>query len=169
MPTPNPSGNRRSGSSRVFVGNRAEAWRRRLIEALALVEAGIDFSDEADVARRRHQPLLGGRACAAAGNCCGPGRGSAGVSGCGKGWSWPSPDRRMPEIDPSEPDRPPGRGDRVAACRNHAGRDRGPSRSGGVSVTLAGYGGIREAIDPVEQEGWPVPGPGRLRPIWFYG
>lgn len=33
-----------------LLGNRAETWRRRLIEALALVEAGIDFSDEADVA-----------------------------------------------------------------------------------------------------------------------
>lgn len=33
-----------------LLGNRAEAWRRRLIEAQALAEAGIDFSDEADVA-----------------------------------------------------------------------------------------------------------------------
>jgi tRNA modification GTPase len=33
-----------------LLGNRAEDWRKRLIEALALVEAGIDFSDEADVA-----------------------------------------------------------------------------------------------------------------------
>jgi tRNA modification GTPase len=33
-----------------LLGNRAEGWRKRLIEALALVEAGIDFSDEADVA-----------------------------------------------------------------------------------------------------------------------
>ncbi len=32
-----------------LIGDRAEAWRRRLIEALALVEARIDFSDEADV------------------------------------------------------------------------------------------------------------------------
>ena len=32
-----------------LIGNRAEAWRGRLIEALALVEARIDFSDEADV------------------------------------------------------------------------------------------------------------------------
>ena len=32
-----------------LIGERAEAWRRRLIEALALVEARIDFSDEADV------------------------------------------------------------------------------------------------------------------------
>ena len=34
---------------RGLLGDRAEAWRARLIEALALVEAGIDFSDEADV------------------------------------------------------------------------------------------------------------------------
>lgn len=34
---------------RGFLGDRAEGWRRRLIEAQALVEAGIDFSDEADV------------------------------------------------------------------------------------------------------------------------
>lgn len=33
-----------------LLGDRAETWRARLIEALALVEAGIDFSDEADVA-----------------------------------------------------------------------------------------------------------------------
>src|SRR6195256_2923427 len=32
-----------------LLGERAESWRRRLIEALALVEAGIDFSDEDDV------------------------------------------------------------------------------------------------------------------------
>src|SRR6516165_11227206 len=32
-----------------LIGDRAEEWRRRLIEALALVEARIDFSDEADV------------------------------------------------------------------------------------------------------------------------
>jgi len=32
-----------------LLGERAESWRQRLIEALALVEAGIDFSDEGDV------------------------------------------------------------------------------------------------------------------------
>ena len=32
-----------------LLGERAESWRQRLIEALALVEAGIDFSDEDDV------------------------------------------------------------------------------------------------------------------------
>jgi tRNA modification GTPase len=32
-----------------LLGNRADAWRKQIVEALALVEAGIDFSDEADV------------------------------------------------------------------------------------------------------------------------
>jgi len=32
-----------------LLGNRAETWRQRLVQALALVEARIDFSDEADV------------------------------------------------------------------------------------------------------------------------
>jgi tRNA modification GTPase len=36
---------------RGLLGDRAEAWRQRAIEALALVEAGIDFSDEGDVPR----------------------------------------------------------------------------------------------------------------------
>jgi tRNA modification GTPase len=34
-----------------LLGDRAELWRQRAIEALALVEAGIDFSDEGDVPR----------------------------------------------------------------------------------------------------------------------
>jgi tRNA modification GTPase len=34
---------------RGLLGVRAEGWRQSLIEAQALVEAGIDFSDEADV------------------------------------------------------------------------------------------------------------------------
>lgn len=33
-----------------LLGDRAENWRLRLIEAMALAEAGIDFSDESDVA-----------------------------------------------------------------------------------------------------------------------
>ena len=32
-----------------LIGDQAEAWRREIIEAMALVEARIDFSDEADV------------------------------------------------------------------------------------------------------------------------
>ena len=41
-----------------LIGDRAEAWRRRLIEALALVEALIDFADEADVPEDLLGPAL---------------------------------------------------------------------------------------------------------------
>jgi tRNA modification GTPase len=41
-----------------LIGDRAEAWRRRIIEALALVEARIDFSDEADVPEDLVTPAL---------------------------------------------------------------------------------------------------------------
>jgi len=41
-----------------LIGDRAEEWRRRLIEALALVEARIDFSDEADVPDNLVEPAL---------------------------------------------------------------------------------------------------------------
>ena len=41
-----------------LLGDRAEDWRRRLIEALALVEARIDFSDEADVPEDLIGPAL---------------------------------------------------------------------------------------------------------------
>ena len=41
-----------------LIGDRAEAWRRRLIKALALVEARIDFSDEADVPEDLIGPAL---------------------------------------------------------------------------------------------------------------
>ena len=40
------------------VVDRADAWRKRLIEALALVEARIDFSDEADVPEDLVGPAL---------------------------------------------------------------------------------------------------------------
>ena len=41
-----------------LLGDRAETWRGRLIKALALVEAGIDFSDEADVPAELVRPAL---------------------------------------------------------------------------------------------------------------
>jgi tRNA modification GTPase len=41
-----------------LISDRAEAWRKRLIEALALVEARIDFSDEADVPEDLVSPAL---------------------------------------------------------------------------------------------------------------
>ncbi|MCW5686073.1 MAG: tRNA uridine-5-carboxymethylaminomethyl(34) synthesis GTPase MnmE [Pseudolabrys sp.] len=41
-----------------LLGDRAETWRRRLVEALALIEARIDFSDEADVPEDLLGPAL---------------------------------------------------------------------------------------------------------------
>jgi tRNA modification GTPase len=41
-----------------LIGDRADAWRQRLIGALALVEARIDFSDEADVPEDLVGPAL---------------------------------------------------------------------------------------------------------------
>jgi tRNA modification GTPase len=41
-----------------LLGDKAEGWRTRLIEALALVEARIDFSDEADVPENLVDPAL---------------------------------------------------------------------------------------------------------------
>jgi tRNA modification GTPase len=43
---------------RGALGNRAENWRAQLIQALALIEARIDFSDEADVPQDLVTPAL---------------------------------------------------------------------------------------------------------------
>ena len=41
-----------------LLGGRAETWRQRLIQALALVEARIDFSDEGDLPENLVAPAL---------------------------------------------------------------------------------------------------------------
>src|SRR6516165_10251619 len=41
-----------------LIGDQADAWRRQIVEALALVEARIDFSDEADVPEDLVGPAL---------------------------------------------------------------------------------------------------------------
>src|SRR5579884_2733047 len=46
------------GQMRGILGRRAEGWRGALIEAQALVEAGIDFADEADVPDDLVEPAL---------------------------------------------------------------------------------------------------------------
>jgi tRNA modification GTPase len=40
------------------LGDRARDWRRQIIEASALIEAGIDFSDEGDVSAELMAPAL---------------------------------------------------------------------------------------------------------------
>ncbi len=41
-----------------LLGNRARDWRERIIEASALIEAGIDFSDEGDVPAELMTPAV---------------------------------------------------------------------------------------------------------------
>jgi tRNA modification GTPase len=41
-----------------FLGEKARDWRRQIIEASALIEAGIDFSDEGDVPSELTVPAL---------------------------------------------------------------------------------------------------------------
>ena len=41
-----------------LLGNKARDWRKRIIEASALIEAGIDFSDEGDVPAELIAPAL---------------------------------------------------------------------------------------------------------------
>jgi tRNA modification GTPase len=43
---------------RGFLGDKARDWRNQIIEASALIEAGIDFSDEADVPAELIEPAL---------------------------------------------------------------------------------------------------------------
>ena len=122
-----------------LLGDRAETWRARLIEALALVEARIDFSDEADVPEDLIGPALtiarGLRdeiAEALAGAT--PRRAAARRPGGG--------DRRTAErrqVDAAQSHRPARGGDRVADRGHDAGRDRGASRSRRLSGDAAGH------------------------------
>ncbi|MDA9423233.1 tRNA uridine-5-carboxymethylaminomethyl(34) synthesis GTPase MnmE [Bradyrhizobium sp. CCBAU 53380] len=41
-----------------LLGDRARDWRERIIEASALIEAGIDFSDEGDVPKELRAPAV---------------------------------------------------------------------------------------------------------------
>jgi tRNA modification GTPase len=136
-----------------FLGKRAEAWRAKIIEARALIEAGIDFSDEGDVPAELMQPAL-----KVAAGLRGEIQESLGAS---------ARSERLREGLVVAIAGPPNAGkstllnrlaNRDAAIVSpHAGTTRDPIE---VHLDLAGYpfvlidtAGIRESDDPVEQEG----------------
>jgi tRNA modification GTPase len=136
-----------------LLGDRAETWRKRLIEALALVEARIDFSDEADVPEDLVGPALKIAAELAA-------EISAALAGAARG-------ERLRDGLVVAIAGPPNAG-KSTLLNRIARREAaivspvaGTTRDvievhldlGGYPVTVLDTAGIRESDDPVEQEG----------------
>jgi tRNA modification GTPase len=129
-----------------LIGDRAEAWRQQIIAALALVEARIDFSDEADVPEE-----LVGPALRAAKELRDEIAGALAKAGRGE---------RLRDGFVVAIAGPPNAG-KSTLLNRLAQRDPGTTRDaievhlnlGGFPVTLIDTAGIREAADPVEQEG----------------
>ena len=134
-----------------LLGDRAETWRQRLIEALALVEAGIDFSDEEDVPKdmmSRSLELIGPLAEEI--SKAGAGQGErlreglrvaiAGPPNAGKSTLFNRLARREAAIVSPFP------GTTRDVLELHLDL-------GGYPVTVLDTAGIRETNDPIEREG----------------
>ena len=134
-----------------LLGSRAETWRARLIEARALLEAGIDFSDEGDVPEE-----LAARAV----EIIAPLAQEIGRAGAGQGERLREGLRvaiaGAPNVGKSTLLNRLARRE-AAIVSPHAGTTRDVIE---VHLDLAGYpltlldtAGLRETVDPVEQEG----------------
>ena len=134
-----------------LLGERAESWRQRLIEALALVEAAIDFSDEEDVPKEVMAQAL---------ERIGPLADEIGHAGAGQG-------ERLREGLRVAIAGPPNAG-KSTLFNRLARREAaivspfpGTTRDvlelhldlGGYPVTVLDTAGIRETSDPIEREG----------------
>ena len=73
---------------RGLLGDRAEAWRTRAIEALAQVEAAIDFADEGDVPKDLIAPRTRDRSAAGRRDRRGARRRRRAASGCARACGW---------------------------------------------------------------------------------
>ena len=113
-----------------LIGDQAEAWRRQIIEALALVEARIDFSDEADVPEELVGPALNAAQQLRTHDCehalADGGRGERLRDGLVVAIAGPPNAGKSTLLNRSGAARG---GDRVAASGHDPRRDRGPSRS----------------------------------------